>query len=250
MNKLYYFIPLMLCFFSCNNTSNNDLDQPENIEKKTEVITEKSKPIFNYKTGLILSTGLSDEEKEKLNLKENGDFQLINNNQSYFLKGSKESLEKYWGKCVSIRYSNDEIFPKPKNVHHYEKHLLIIDDIEEINSCSLSTLPTKKEVKKNILKSYGANYKTTSYAGKIVKAKRPAPDIVYDYKLELEKPVLNENDPRGDGFLTHSYYLLPVNDQMLQLFEEKSSTKKTYEITGYLIGGFAESTVFQVMDIQ
>ncbi len=249
-------ISFFLIFSACDNTQKPPAiveKTPSENQQKNNTLKKNSKDLkgeFEF-SGVIMSSGLSSADIQHLNLKNTPKFQLLNNkeNEFYFLNSPSEKIESYWGKCVYIQGTKDSI-TTPSKINFPNYSLLNPTHFSMNQNCDYCGNEPRKKLIKKIEKSYGKDFPTKTLKGKIERNKRPSFDISYDYRIKLSIPEINENDPRGDGFETHSYVIIPANNTMRLQFEKIINSSKEISLEGFLVGGYAESLVLHVIDIR
>ena len=90
--------------------------------------------------------------------------------------------------------------------------------------------------------------KVMTFSGKLMRFERPAPDIAYDYQLELDTPYIDNNNASGMPQTLKSIIVLPSTQEIsLQL---ENHIQKNVSVQGEWRWGYAESKVFMVTDLK
>ncbi len=190
----------------------------------------------NKLEGFIQSSGLPDSFKKKLNL-DFSEYLLADTENSYLIE-SKEISKAHWGKYVRIY---GEII-EPKEWVYNTKIL-------KVDSVVIVPFQNKKSMNTKVVLSKKNEPKTLN--GELVRKERPAPDIAYDYLLKIKEPIKRENPPSGEEYVL--IYEIPVSwadINMINEFEHCISEKKPITLKGNLVSGYAESLVFETIEIK
>lgn len=187
--------------------------------------------------GFIQSSGLPDSFKKKLNLNQS-EYLLTDTEQRYLIESKKVS-EVHWGKYVRIY---GEILEPKEWV--FDSKILKID--------SLIIIPFQnKEADNSNMNKGSQNDEPTLLTGELARNRRPAPDIKYDYILKVKEPIKQENPPSGEAYILVSE--LPVSWldlNMINDFERYIKKGNEVKLLGYLVSGYAESLVFETLEIK
>lgn len=180
-------------------------------------------------TGLLQSSGLSAEEKERLGYADLA-FQLITRD-AYFLSGT-DSLAALWGKCVTIRAKKLSL---PDSLFTYARGLLQVVEVypQPYALCQYS----------DTLHQF-PNYASESLSGQIIRLRRPAPDIAYDYALLPAQPFYDEFSQIDPNRRIDTLPLVAPDFLSLQQLEEAVSQQKELRLQGWRQRGYAESLSF------
>ena len=236
--KYYYFLFLLILLSSCRFGSDSKKDAGMIAEKLSNVLTESqliniSDSIVEVK-GIIQSSGI--QFSDQLGIA--ADFQITNPFKSYFLI-SKQDLLPYWGECVIVKGKYLKGWESDSTSHNgkytYMRSAILLDSISKIpNTYCLNSpifeLPNDSD---NVTSATD-----TTINGIIVRIKRMAPDINYDYGLKLENSALLAGE-------TSSVGIIPITINMeLDKLNEAITNKKQVRLTGKFMQGYAESTIF------
>lgn len=179
--------------------------------------------------GVVQTSGLIESDESRFGI--DSEFQLITDSIPYFLVTDLD-ISKYWGQCVKVRGSvleGWEDYPTEDRRHFtFGRSAFLLDGIfQEICDPSMSVL------KDNCVRD--------TITGTIIRSKRPAPDISYDYsivpiqeiKLRFESMFDQDQFP-----LMHSLDIEQVNS----IIESGISL----EVCGCFRGGYAELVTFRL----
>lgn len=204
-------------------------------------------------TGILRTSGLRSEEKSKIGLTF-ANYQVTDFGRregidvwGYFLEGDEVAWRTYEGKCVTVsgtlKSGWDSLATQTPSFElngqfTYNRLALLPTSLRllDMSACdpySAGTIgysddPTNKR----------------SYTGKIRRSIRPAPDIGYDYELELAVPVDEDYGASGLPQKTSRVTLVPVSSEAWQAMEGKIDV--TGNVEGYKSWGYAESQFLAV----
>jgi predicted small lipoprotein YifL len=183
-------------------------------------------------TGLLQSSGLQPQEARALGIPD-AHYQLITQ-KAYFLQGS-DSLQYYQGQCVTLIGRMAEGWEEhPDHMDGqttYGRGLFRVERIkvQPFSFCHSSdttaSAPRGRQVR---------------YRGTVAHRQRPAPDIAYDYALQLQKPYRDDNHPIEPGMLVRSLPLVTAEFEVLSRLENAILTGESVEIEGVQHQGYAE----------
>ncbi len=250
MNTFIRFLVLIFALFLSACQTSEKKEEPSSLKDKKQENTSTQKGEILYPdavAGIIYTSGLSKTEKESLGLGKNDNFQIITEDHSFFIKDNYSEIGKMLGKCINLK---GKLLDIETSSHKSGIFLGRVIEDNGNKGCSFGAQLSKEEMTQKIKKEYGGNIPMAIHEGVIVRNTRPAPDIYYDYLFKLNQPILQENDPRGDGFTTDALVVLPLNEKMRMDFESHLDDNKKINISGFMIGGYAESTVFQALEIR
>ena len=145
-------------------------------------------------TGVIRTSGLSEEEKQKFGLidvnyqvTDFGDYQKAyqaGQIMGYFLL-SNDVSDELLGKCVRVTGVTPEEWKNKNKAGTYNRSVLNITKIEKIDNSNCNpysqTQPTVDSTQEKLI-----------LRGTVIHGKRPAPDIGYDYQLKLVEPFIDK----------------------------------------------------------
>lgn len=181
--------------------------------------------------GIIQSSGIRKEYELGIQ----ADFQITTPQKSFFLVTSKD-LSSYWGKCVCVKGRLVKGWDADMSKYNFNISAMNLDSIKSISSNYCFNSPVFRPVKNN---KYEVHPRDTTVSGVIVRSKRMSPDIDYDYRLKLEKPVYNLNDAGGE---TSNFHLsINMNIDSLNNIIENNRRVTLY---GMFTGGYVETTLF------
>jgi hypothetical protein len=181
--------------------------------------------------GIIQSSGIRKEYELGIQ----ADFQITNPQKSFFLVTSKD-LSPYWGKCVSVKGRFIKGWDADMSKYNFNISAINLDSINSISSNYCFNSPVFQPVNN---KKYKIEKRDTTVRGVIVRSKRMSPDIDYDYRLKLEKPVYNLDDGWGET----SNFFLSINmdiDSLNNIIENN----RRVTLYGMFTGGYVETTLF------
>lgn len=218
---------LLIFFAALTSCDLSERNQPkENAPLAESVVAYDS---LIQLTGIVQSSGLSAEEKERLGYTDLA-FQLITR-EAYFLSGA-DSLLSLWGKCVTVRAKS---LPIPDSLFAYERKILQVVAVypQPYAICQYS----------DSLSPY-PNYASESLSGRVVRHRRPAPDIAYDYALLPAEPFYDEFSQIDPNRRIDTLPLIAPDFLSLQQLEEAVSQQKEVFLQGWRQRGYAESLSF------
>ena len=201
-------------------------------------------------TGVIRTSGLSEEEKQKFGLTtvnyqvtDFGDYQRAYQEgqiMGYFLLSSNVN-DELLGKCVRLSGVIPEEWKNKIKADVYNRSVLNVASIEKIDNSSCnpyvqSQLTVDNTQEKLVLR------------GTAVHTKRPAPDIGYDYQLKLVEPFTDKLNASGLGPQPQSTVdiIPPTNVIWIDLEE---NINKEIGVEGYMVWGYAESRYLLVISV-
>lgn len=182
--------------------------------------------------GIIQSSGI--HEQDQLGIQ--ADFQITNPLKSFFLVTSND-LSPYWGKCVCVKGRFVKGWDADMSKYTFNISAMYLDSIKLVSSNYCFRSPIFQPIKNN--DTYEIHPRDTTVSGVIVRSKRMSPDIDYDYRLKLEKPVYNLDNGWGET----SNFFLAINmniDSLNNIIENK----RKVSLYGRFSGGYVESTIF------
>lgn len=247
MNRIYYLL-LAVFITTCQSPKDSkdltaDSLEIQDYELKREPVLFSPDDSLYKKVGeqviiagYVQTSGLDNIQNPAY--KEFNSFQLISPKKDFFLK-TNESLEKHWGKCVLIKGRFPEgwdLDTKEFNqTFTFNRSALIVDEINVVGDICKNT---------RWFKGYHLQQPDTILQGMLKRSYRPSPDIDYDYKIVLDKPVHLIYD---DTMTTSE---LPVISNMpYSELEEALHAGKRLAFRGAITYGYAESMVFHLAEI-
>lgn len=223
-NHILFLFALVL--ISCNPRQNKS-QSPANTKEDTI-------------TGIVRFSGLYPGSMKDLKLNSTL-YQIITPAKNYYLK-SELDLDALNGKCITAK---GDFLRQPgefKESYDFERGLFQLDsyEIDNFQNCKYSLHQVSRV----------PNTKDTSYTGKIIRSKRPSPDIAYDYRIQFLEPsevpgLAHENDNPAK-----SLFILPQDFEMVTLLENHIQQESTVEVFGYLTGGYVESVVMGITGVE
>jgi hypothetical protein len=232
--------------------------KPVSTEKNIGIVaspTTSVKPDLKNKvivTGIIRSTGLTPEEKEKLDLNFSNFQIVVSGNlekdkiRGYFLEVNDLFSAGYQGKCVKIEGTlvsgwGDIGSDYQKNGQFTYGNLAVLPEY---------ILPMKMTDCSAYKETTGAEkyFDLISFSGILKHGIRPAPDIGYDYILELDEEYLDSSSSAGYPVYLKQIDVIPLNDGVWIEIEENIDKQVTLE--GYYLWGYAESKYLEVHSIK
>ena len=204
-------------------------------------------------TGVIRTTGLSSEEKKKLDL-ELSNFQITDfgkatfdqKTHGYFLESDDLFSKNYLGKCVKIE---GRLVPgweeltqnSEKNSQFTYGNLAIIpENIIPVEMIKCDPYEERIQGEKNL--------DLATFSGTLKHRVRPAPDIGYDYLLFLNEEYLDTSSSTGSPELLEQIDITPFSNNIWIEIQEKIDQKVTLE--GYYLWGYAESKYMEVHSVK
>jgi hypothetical protein len=226
LKKVWHFVLLLGCCWAC---------RPDDSARNTS--EPPAADTLQQLTGMLQSSGLQGNGQERIGYTDL-DFQLLSQ-ESYFLTGH-DSLEAFWGQCLSIR---GRVLDLPDSLQLYGRKLFRVHEIhpQPYSYCHFSDtthLQPPAGVDKEVLQ------------GKIIRHKRPAPDIAYDYALlpaQALRDPFNQIDPEAP---IRELPLFPINFLVLQKVENAVLSGQTVALKGWRLRGYAEQLSFQLEAIE
>jgi hypothetical protein len=198
-------------------------------------------------TGVIRTSGLSEDEKQKFGLS-NVTYQFTDFNKNdkqnlygYYLISNDKTIEAFLGKCVQITGAEPSEWKNKDKADSYLRTAIILSTISLIDTteCSpYSTTPTE-----NV-----AGAEKMTLRGMVTDSNRPAPDIFYDYQIKLSKPFLDKDNSSGSP--QQVSLVVTVPDTNIVWVELMNNINHEIELQGYMEWGYAESKYFRITSIK
>lgn len=197
-------------------------------------------------TGILRTSGLSDEEKQKFGLTEVnyqitdfGDYQKAYKEgqvMGYYLL-SNDIHEELLGKCILVTGTTPSEWKNKNKTNTYNRLALNVISLQKLDysNCNpYSEIPPAVDnaQEKLVLR------------GTVIHGKRPAPDIGYDYQLKLSKPFLDIYSPAGSPQKVSLIDATPSTNSIWS--ELENNINKEIEAEGYMVWGYAESKYLQI----
>lgn len=227
----------IFCLTGC--TQQNDQEEKEPPADGQEAVME-TEPDF---TGRLYTSGLSPEEVEKLPL-EWPVYQIVGS-ESYFFSGT-DTLQPYLGSCMALTASTREGWEGNKEAINgqttYDRSALTVTAISPLPSaeCMEQEVPEEEQTDEA---------KLEVFSGKLRRMVRPAPDIAYDYALQLDEPYRDENHPIEPGKTVTELPLVVYRPDKINKLEEALANDKPVAVEAAMVAGYAESTALRVAKI-
>lgn len=206
-------------------------------------------------TGVIRTGGLSEEEKQKLELS-SIQFQITdfvqNGQQSdiygYYLKSDNKEIEGLLGKCVKIsgvipnEWRNKDIGGMDNIPYTYSRVVLVPNKVERVDFLNCSPYSYRLPV------DITDNQQKLSIRGVVSYGVRPAPDISYDYQLKPSEPFFDELDSQGRPSSVRFIDIIPgINSAWIEL---ENNIGKEVTVEGYMVWGYSESRYLEIISVK
>lgn len=198
-------------------------------------------------TGVIRTSGLSEDEKQKLGLSSVA-YQLTDFNKNdkqdlygYYLISSDKTIETLLGKCVQITGSEPMEWKNKNKSDSYLRTAFVPNSINQIDTSKCS--PYSSTPSKNV-----AGVEKSTLSGIVNMSNRPAPDINYDYQIKLSKPFLDKNNSSGSPQQVSLVEAVPDTNAIW--VELTNNLNREVEIQGRMEWGYAESKYFRITSIK
>lgn len=201
-------------------------------------------------TGVFRTSGLSEEEKQKFGLTtvnyqitDFGDYQKVYQEEQvmgYYLLSNNVS-DELLGKCIRVAGSIPEEWKNKNKADAYDRLALNVTNVDKIDNSNCNpyaqTQPNIDNTQEKLV-----------LRGEVVRAKRPAPDIGYDYQLKLTEPFIDKFSSAGSP---QKVSLIDISSTTNNLWNElENNINKEISVEGYMAWGYAESRYLQIVDIQ
>lgn len=216
-------------------------NQPEKEQSQTlSGTTVESGEAF---TGRLYTSGLSPEEVEKLGL-DWPVYQVVGSENYFF--SAPDSLQDYLGRCVALAGNVKEAWEEEQETINgqttYERSALHVTAVDPLPyaRCTEPEVAESQQLEAGDLEVY---------SGTLRRMVRPAPDIAYDYALQLDEPYRDENHPVEPGKLVTELPLVVYRPDKLNKLEEALADNKPVTVEAAREPGYAESTVLRVAKI-
>lgn len=220
-----------------NNSENFEITLPKAmfLEEDSLYIESKNEILV---AGYIQSAGL--ESIHGSSYDSFAAFQLISLKKEFFLITKKE-LKNHWGKCVIVKGH----YPKgwDLNTGEYNKRYMFERTALIVDSILKSGIELCRQ--HEWYADFHLHDPDTIVEGFLKRNKRPAPDIAYDYRIALNKPI----PLLYDNTITTKEIPIITNlsfADMEKVLEEGQITK----FIGAIAYGYAETMVFHLTGIQ
>ena len=195
-------------------------------------------------TGVIRTSGLIAEERQKFGLN-SVEFQITDFGENreetvpgYFLL-TNELDDDWLGKCARITGNVPKQWQKKDKSYPYQRMPFKVNKIRRVDYTECNPYPPFQK------SEYSG--KKLKLKGKVVRARRPAPDIGYDYRLILLLPITDEFSSSGSPSNVSLVDIVPTgNDQWLTL---EKYINKEITIEGFMVWGYAETRHFEISSI-
>jgi len=226
-----------------------------NSKTKNKISSDQQRPIANQvnqleATGVIRTSGLSEEEKQKFGLTtvnyqitDFGDYQKAyqeGRTQGYYLISNKVN-DELLGKCVRVAGTIPEEWKNTNKSDAYNRSALSVTKIEKIDNSNCNpysqTQPTADNAQEKLV-----------LRGIVVHGKRPAPDIGYDYQLKLVEPFVDKFSSAGSPQKVSLVDAIPSTNNLWN--ELENNINKEIGIEGYMVWGYSESKYFQIINVK
>ena len=201
-------------------------------------------------TGVIRTSGLSEEDKQKFGLTtvnyqvtDFGDYPKTYQTgqiMGYFLL-SNDLNDELLGKCVQVTGVIPEEWKNKKNADAYNRSVLNVTKIEKVDYSNCKPYS-------QIQPTAGSTQEKLLLRGTVVHAKRPAPDIGYDYQLKLVEPIVDKFSSAGSPQKVSLADVTPTTNTLWN--ELENNIDKEITVEGYMVWGYAESRYLQIINIK
>jgi len=192
-------------------------------------------------SGLVYTTGITPEEKERLGLRYSAYQLLTDDDRSFFLEYKNESvLANLVGSCVRIEgtISPSGTFA-PRD--GYGRRLYIPSRMTRLAPKDCGSIPS-------VALTPAAPEKTMNVSGTILRMTRPAPDIAYDYGMQLDTPYTDNENASGLPQRLLVLVIVPQNEDVRRVLQSKIGSPVT--AVGYMAWGYAESRHFIILEVK
>lgn len=198
-------------------------------------------------TGVIRTSGLSEDEKQKLGLSSVA-YQLTDFNKNdkqdlygYYLISSDKDIETLLGKCVQLVGNEPTEWKNKDKRDSYLRTAFILKSINLVDTANCS--PYSETPTENV-----AGAEKITLRGVANNGNRPAPDINYDYQVKLSKPFLDKDNSSGSPQQVSLVDTVPdTNDVWIEL---TNNVNREVEIQGYMNWGYSESKYFRITSVK
>jgi len=196
-------------------------------------------------TGVLRTSGLSEEEKQKFGLAtvnyQITDFKASQEGQvtGYYLLSNAIS-DELLGKCVRVAGMIPQEWKSKNKGDSYNRLALNIANIEKIDNSSCNPYsqipPTVDNTQEKLV-----------LRGTAIHGKRPSPDIGYDYQLKLVEPFVDKFSSAGSPQKVNLVDISPSTDSIW--IELENNINKEINVEGYMVWGYAESRFLSVINV-
>lgn len=241
ISTVFLFILLMAGsgWFVLNSKNKSSSQQPPtNIQTNQTVVT-----------GVIRTSGLSDEEKQKYGLTavnfqvtDFGDYQKAYQDgqiMGYFLI-SNSIGDELLGKCVRVTGSIPEEWKNKNKADVYNRSTLNVTNMEKVSNTNCAPYTQTQPVIDN-------TQEKLVLRGTVAHSKRPAPDIGYDYQIRLSEPFVDKYSSAGSPQKVSLVDVTPTTNDLWNELENNIDKEVTVE--GYMVWGYAESRFLQIIAV-
>jgi hypothetical protein len=197
--------------------------------------------------GVVQSSGLRDEELRSLNL-QGVRYQLAEvNANDYNVSGAflvNGNLSQLVGKCVRVQGDFVEGWEgvnmdssSISGVFAYGRTALNVISTERLNydNCTIY-----EEVEPFDMQFH----QRRQFIGTVDRVERPAPDIGYDYVINLNEPFEDPLDAAGPGIARDTLVIMPGSNSIWRTIEESMGAQVLLE--GFMTWGYAETRHFVI----
>lgn len=197
--------------------------------------------------GVIRTSGLSEDEKQKLSLL-NVNYQLTDFGKKekqdlygYYLISNDKKLETLLGKCVQVTGTESTEWKNKNKSDSYLRTAFVPISINLVDNSKCS--PYSATPTENV---FGAE--ELILRGVVNNSNRPAPDINYDYQVKLSKPFMDKNNSSGSPQQVSLVDAIPDTNEVW--IELTNNINREVEIQGHMEWGYAESKYFRITSIK
>lgn len=240
----YWMISIVLLFFVLaaggvwfilNSKKKTSSQQPANIQFNQTVVT-----------GVVRSSGLSVEEKQKFGLTtvkyqvtDFGDYQKSFQEKKvmgYFVLSNNIS-DELLGQCVRVTGNIPEEWINKNKPDAYNRSVLNADNIEKVDNFNCNPYSQSQPTLDN-------TQEKLTLRGTVIHANRPAPDVGYDYKLKLLQPFVDKLSSAGSLPKVSMVDVTPTTNNLWN--ELENNINKEITVEGYMLRGYADTSYLQV----
>jgi len=222
-------------WFFLNTQNKCSLSQPSETSGQTKGLVV---------IGVLRTSGLSEEEKQKLSLTTDyqiTDFKIPQEEQAggYYLLSNMVN-DELLGRCVRVAGMVPSEWKSKDNSDSYNRLALNVTNIEKIDNSSCNpysqTFPIADDTQEKL-----------TLQGTVVRGKRPSPDIGYDYQLKLTEPFIDKFSSAGSLQKVSIVDIMPSSDNIWNVLEY--NINKEINVEGYMVWGYAESRFLTVTSV-
>lgn len=199
--------------------------------------------------GVFRTSGLSEEEKQKFGLiKVNYQITDFGDDQKgdqagqirgYFLQ-TEMLNDELLGKCVQVTGVIPNEWKNKNKADTYNRSVLTVSNVEKIDNSNCLPYPQTPA-------AIDSSQENLVLRGTPVHAKRPAPDIGYDYQLKLTKPFIDKFSSSGSPQEVNLVDMTPATNYIWM--EIENNLNQEVDVEGNMVWGYAESRFLSVTSL-